>query len=93
MMANARKRVRRGGKLSKATRKQITQKGRKEMPKSAFLVPSEMAYPVKVKDPKTGRWVLDANLLLAAEQRARSQGRDALANKARLMRIKLAGGK
>ncbi|NIU85234.1 MAG: hypothetical protein GWN64_17590 [Candidatus Thorarchaeota archaeon] len=70
----------------------MRQSKREDMPSHAFLVPGEKKYPVKVKDPKTGRWVLDANLLLAAQRRAVTQRRRDLASKAKSMRERLTGG-
>jgi hypothetical protein len=67
------------GKLSKGIRSMIS--NRDAMPSSAFLLPGEKKYPVKVKDSR-GRWVYDANMLLAAERRAITQGRADIAHRA-----------
>ena len=77
------------GKLSKSIREQISD--REDMPKSAFLVPSEKKYPVKKEDPKTGKWVYDVNMVLAAERRAILNKDTAIASKAKALRKKLTG--
>jgi len=91
MAEKKKKQVTRGGKLSQATRKQIS--NREDMPASAFLVPSEKKYPVKKKNPKTGRWEFDPNLLLAAKRRAVTQRDPAIASKAGALLTRVTGKK
>lgn len=71
-------------KLSETERKGIGSVGsehREEMPEDAFLEPGERKYPVK--DKRDGAWVYDRKLLIAAEERAKQQGADAVAAKAK----------
>ncbi|MCL1924277.1 MAG: hypothetical protein FWF50_01680 [Defluviitaleaceae bacterium] len=47
-------------------------KARKEMPRSAFLIPSQRKYPYKVK--RGNRWFASEQGLMAAYKRAAQQG-------------------
>jgi len=84
----AKKSVRQRGKLSKTTRSEIRQSKREDMPSSAFLVPSEKKYPVKRRNKETGTWEYDANLILAAERRARLNNDTSVESKAVALRKK-----
>jgi len=55
-------------------------KKRQEMPASAFLLPSERKFPVKVY--QNGEWVYSEKGLMAAYKRAKQHGYTAVARRA-----------
>lgn len=92
-MAKRKQQVRNQGKLSQATRRAIRPSQREDMPSSAFLVPSEKKYPVKKKNPQTGKWEYDPNLILAAERRAASQKDESVKSRAKALLQRVTGKK
>jgi len=55
----------------------IGSKARRNMPRSAFLVPSQRKYPYKTK--RGGRWVASERGLMAAYKRAKQQHNEPVA--------------
>lgn len=78
-------------KLSNKTEEEIAPDKCDDMPRSAFLRPSERKYPVKSE--KDGAWCYDHKLLVAAAREARMHGDEDLANEADKLREKEFAGR
>lgn len=77
------------GRLSQATREDIEESRREDMPPKAFLDRANRRYPVMRR--ADGQWRWDCNLIRAAERRARLNGDAAIEAKARDLWARVCG--
>ena len=64
-------------------------KARRDMPPSAFFLPSRRMFPYKRKSRKTGRWVVDPRGVRAAASRAGQHGYPGVLRRARALRKRM----